>query len=86
MQYWSYADVWLPNDANFEATNQISADRWSRSSAQQAEVWGKQHPDKDGKAIAHSALCDDVGGRREPALLVFAVAAVAAAQLCGGAG
>jgi multidrug efflux pump subunit AcrB len=48
VQYWSYADVWLPNDANFEATNQ-SAQKVEQIIKQQAELWGKQHPDKDGK-------------------------------------
>ncbi len=48
VQYWSYADVWLPNDANFEATNQ-SAQQVEQIIRQQAELWGKQHPDKDGK-------------------------------------
>jgi multidrug efflux pump subunit AcrB len=48
VQYWSYADVWLPNDANFEATNQASQ-QVERIIREQAELWGKQHPDKDGK-------------------------------------
>jgi multidrug efflux pump subunit AcrB len=48
VQYWSYADVWLPNDANFEATN-LAAQRVEQVIRQQAEVWGKQHPEKDGK-------------------------------------
>ncbi len=47
VQYWSYADVWLPNDANFEATNQ-AAQRVEQIIRQQAEIWGKQHPDKNG--------------------------------------
>ena len=47
VQYWSYADVWLPNDANFEAPNQ-AAQRVEQIIRQQAEVWGKQHPDKQG--------------------------------------
>ena len=47
VQYWSYADVWLPNDANFEATNQ-AAQQVEQIIRQQAEKWGKQHPDKNG--------------------------------------
>jgi len=47
VQYWSYADVWLPNDANFEATNQ-AAQQVEQIIRQQAEQWGKQHPDKNG--------------------------------------
>jgi multidrug efflux pump subunit AcrB len=47
VQYWSYVDVWLPNDANFDATNQ-AAQRVEQIIRQQAEAWGKQHPEKDG--------------------------------------
>src|SRR5664279_2217702 len=47
VQYWSYADVWLPNDANFEATNQ-AAQQVERILRQQADEWGTQHPDKNG--------------------------------------
>ena len=48
VQYWSYADVWLPNAATFEATNQ-TAQKVEQIVREQAELWGKQHPDKDGK-------------------------------------
>lgn len=47
VQYWSYADVWLPNDANFEATNQ-AAQQVEQIIRQQADLWNKQHPGKDG--------------------------------------
>ena len=47
VQYWSYADVWLPNDANFDATN-TAAQQVEQIIRQQADVWGKQHPDKNG--------------------------------------
>ena len=47
VQYWSYADVWLPNDASFDATNQ-AAQQVESVIRQQAAVWGKQHPDKNG--------------------------------------
>jgi multidrug efflux pump subunit AcrB len=47
VQYWSYVDVWLPNDANFDATNQ-AAQRVEQIIRQQAEAWGKKHPEKDG--------------------------------------
>ncbi len=49
VQYWSYADVWLPNDANFEATNQ-AAQQVEQIIRQQAELWSKQHHGKGGKA------------------------------------
>ena len=35
VQYWSYIDVWLPNDANLGATNETTL-RWSRLFKQQA--------------------------------------------------
>ena len=85
VQYWSYADVWLPNDANFEATNQASQ-QVEQIIRQQAELWAKQHPDKNGKPSRHSALRNQLGGRRQSAILVLVVAASAAAQLCGSAG
>ncbi|MGA2902504.1 MAG: efflux RND transporter permease subunit [Candidatus Korobacteraceae bacterium] len=47
VQYWSYADVWLPNDANFEATNQ-AAQEVEQIIRRQADEWDKQHPEKDG--------------------------------------
>jgi multidrug efflux pump subunit AcrB len=47
VQYWSYVDVWLPNDANFDATNQ-AAQEVELIIRQQADEWGKQHPQKDG--------------------------------------
>jgi multidrug efflux pump subunit AcrB len=47
VQYWSYADVWLPNDANFEATNQ-AAQRVEQVIREQADLLGRKHPDKQG--------------------------------------
>ncbi len=47
VQYWSYADVWLPNDANFDATNR-AAQHVEQIIREQADVWGKKHPDKNG--------------------------------------
>ncbi len=48
VQYWSYVDVWLPNDVNFQATAQ-AAKQVESVIRQQAEEWGKKHPDKNGK-------------------------------------
>jgi len=48
VQYWSYIDVWLPNDANLTATNQTSL-KVEQIIRQQAVKYGKEHPDKDGK-------------------------------------
>ncbi len=47
VQYWSYIDVWLPNDANFDATNQ-AAQQVEQIIREQADDWGKKHPEKDG--------------------------------------
>ena len=47
VQYWSYIDVWLPNDANFDATNRASQ-QVEQIIHEQADDWGKKHPEKDG--------------------------------------
>ena len=47
VQYWSYIDVWLPNDANFDATNRASQ-QVEEIIHEQADDWGKKHPEKDG--------------------------------------
>ncbi len=47
VQYWSYVDVWLPNDANFDATNE-AAQRVEQIIRREAGEWDKQHPGKDG--------------------------------------
>ena len=48
VQYWSYIDVWLPNDSNLDATNQtaLQAERIIR---EQADKYGHEHPGKNGK-------------------------------------
>ena len=48
VQYWSYLDIWLPNDASFTATNQATqaAEQVVR---QVCEQYGRDHPGKDGK-------------------------------------
>src|ERR1700678_1607816 len=43
VQYWSYIDVWLPNDATLEATNQ-TARQVEQIVRQQAERVSKEHP------------------------------------------
>ena len=85
VQYWSYIDVWLPNDANFDATNQ-AAQQVEQIIREQADEWGKKHPDKDGNPAAHPEVRDDLGRRRQSSLLVLGVAAAQAAQLRAGAG
>jgi multidrug efflux pump subunit AcrB len=44
IQYWSYIDVWLPNDANLTATGDTTQ-RIEQIIREQAEQYGKQHPD-----------------------------------------
>jgi multidrug efflux pump subunit AcrB len=48
VQYWSYIDVWLPNDVNLQAT-QDAAKLVESIVHQQAEKWGREHPGKDGQ-------------------------------------
>jgi multidrug efflux pump subunit AcrB len=48
VQYWSYLDIWLPNDASFTATNQ-TAEAAERVIRQASEKYGRDHPGKDGK-------------------------------------
>jgi multidrug efflux pump subunit AcrB len=48
VQYWSYVDVWLPNDANLDATNQ-TAQQVEQLVREEAEKYGREHPGKDGK-------------------------------------
>ena len=47
VQYWSYVDVWLPNNANLGATNQV-AQRVEQIVREQAQQYDREHPDKDG--------------------------------------
>jgi multidrug efflux pump subunit AcrB len=46
VQYWSYIDVWLPNDATLDATNQ-TARKVEQIVREKAEQFSKEHPDKD---------------------------------------
>ncbi|HUJ93976.1 MAG TPA: efflux RND transporter permease subunit [Terriglobales bacterium] len=48
VQYWSYIDVWLPNDVNLTATNE-TAQKVEQVVREQAEKYGREHPGKDGK-------------------------------------
>jgi multidrug efflux pump subunit AcrB len=48
VQYWSYVDVWLPNDTNLDATNQ-TAQQVEQIVREEAEQYGREHPGKDGK-------------------------------------
>ena len=48
VQYWSYIDVWLPNDANLDATNQ-TANKVEQIVREQAERFSKEHGPQDGR-------------------------------------
>ncbi len=48
VQYWSYIDVWLPNDTNLGETNQVTQ-QVEQIVRQQAKKYGREHPGRDGK-------------------------------------
>ena len=45
VQYWSYIDVWLPNDANLQTTGEAAV-KVENIVRQQAAEWDRQHPGK----------------------------------------
>ena len=51
VQYWSYIDVWLPNDANLDATNH-TAQQLERIVRDSADKFAQEHADK-GKEPEH---------------------------------
>ncbi|MBA3913978.1 MAG: efflux RND transporter permease subunit [Acidobacteriales bacterium] len=61
VQYWSYVDVWLPNDSNLLATNQ-AAQEVERIVREEAARWGQEHPGKDGKGTVLKTITTFVGG------------------------
>ena len=48
VQYWSYVDVWLPNDANLQATNEVAL-KVEQIVRQQAEQYGREHSSSNKK-------------------------------------
>ena len=50
VQYWSYIDVWLPNDVNLSETND-TAQKVEQIIREKAEQYGREHPGKDGKPV-----------------------------------
>jgi multidrug efflux pump len=48
VQYWSYIDVWLPNDTNLDTTNQTAL-QVEHIVREEAEKYSREHPGKDGK-------------------------------------
>jgi multidrug efflux pump subunit AcrB len=61
VQYWSYIDVWLPNDATLDATNQ-TARKVERIVQEQAEHFSKEHPQKDHPGDVLHYVTTFVGG------------------------
>ena len=61
VQYWSYIDVWLPNDATLEATNQ-TARKVEQIVREKAEQFSQEHPDKDHPGDVLRYLTTFVGG------------------------
>ena len=52
IQYWSYIDVWLPNDANLETTGNAAV-QVENIIRQQAAEWDQQHPSKHGAILRY---------------------------------
>ncbi len=52
VQYWSYIDVWLPNDANLQTTGE-AAIKVENIVRQQAAEWDKQHPGEHGPILRY---------------------------------
>ena len=48
VQYWSYLDIWLPNDAPFALTDEAAL-RSEEVIRRVAEQYGREHPGTDGK-------------------------------------
>jgi multidrug efflux pump subunit AcrB len=61
VQYWSYVDVWLPNDANFETTNQ-TAQQVEQIIREQAEKYGREHSVKGKPRPVLKYITTFVGG------------------------
>ena len=47
VQYWSYIDVWLPNDTNLDATNQ-TAQQVEQIVRREAEKFAENRPERTG--------------------------------------
>ena len=61
VQYWSYVDVWLPNDATLEATNQ-TARQVEQIVREQAEKFSREHPQSDHPGDVLRYVTSFVGG------------------------
>jgi multidrug efflux pump subunit AcrB len=61
VQYWSYIDVWLPNDATLEATN-LTARKVEQVVRERAEQFSREHPSKDHPGDVLRYVTTFVGG------------------------
>ena len=61
VQYWSYIDVWLPNDSTLEATNQTTR-KVEQIVRERAEQFSKEHPSKDHPGDVLHYITTFVGG------------------------
>ncbi len=52
VQYWSYIDVWLPNDANLQTTGEAAV-KVENIIRQQAGEWDRQHPGEHGPILRY---------------------------------
>jgi multidrug efflux pump subunit AcrB len=65
VQYWSYIDVWLPNDATLEATNQTAL-KVEQVVREKAAQFSKEHPNKNhpGDVLRYVTTFTGGGGPR----------------------
>src|SRR5580698_5359941 len=65
VQYWSYIDVWLPNDATLEATNQTAL-KVEQVVREKAAQFSREHPNKDrpGDVLRYVTTFTGGGGPR----------------------
>jgi len=64
VQYWSYIDVWLPNNANLGATNQVTQ-RVEQIVHEEAARYDREHPDaKRGSILRYVTAFVGGGGPR----------------------
>ena len=61
VQYWSYIDVWLPNDATLEATDE-TAQKVEQLVRGKAEQFSREHPQKDHPGDVLRYVTTFVGG------------------------
>ena len=84
LQYLSYVDVWLPEDAPVAATNRV-AGQVEATIRRVADEYAKAHVGRSGPSARGPEVADHVRGRGRSALLVLRRAGAAAAQLRAGA-